>query len=144
MSTRVKLPPGCAGFRKTADNSTIDSDSDSGSGRTVTLEGPDEKALMKSQHRAIGLVTPETWTIGTKRGRWCGWCARIWQAWSVVCPRCGEETAELEPADPADPAEPDGVDAADAVAGAHDPGAPESDALPASIQSIPSTQIQSA
>lgn len=91
MSTRVKLPPGCTGFRKASDNSVIDGKS----GGTVTLEGPDEKSLLKSQHRAIGLVTPETWTIGTKKGRYCVPCSRMWQAWSEVCPRCGCETEEV-------------------------------------------------
>lgn len=88
MSQRVQLPPGCSGFR-CADGSVYSAKP----GTSVVLEDHHASSLAKSQHQSIGLVkSGESFSIGTKKGRWCPACSRVWQAWSVACPRCGAET----------------------------------------------------
>lgn len=89
---RTKVPPGCVGFR-TRDGRTIDKNADG----SVTLEGRDEQLFKKSVHKGVGLVsTEETWTLGTKKGRYCKPCIRLWNVWNDVCPKCGKPTEDAE------------------------------------------------
>ena len=87
MGTRAHLPPGCGGFT-CADGTRYDTRP----GGTVTLDDRHAKALAASQYAGTGFIRAESFTIGTREGRWCRPCRRLWQAWSVVCPRCGHTT----------------------------------------------------
>ena len=87
MSERITLPPGCAGFT-TADGRTLKAKP----GGTITLEDNDAKRLMRSQHASIGLISKQSFRLGTRDGRWCTGCRRLWQGWSLECPRCGAST----------------------------------------------------
>jgi hypothetical protein len=97
MGQRVELPPGCGGFR-CADGTVYRAKP----GSAVTLEDNHATALRNSQHHSIGLVTPPSFQLGTKEGRWCVECNRLWQAWSHTCPKCGAFTM-IESAMSADP-----------------------------------------
>jgi hypothetical protein len=95
MSETFTLPPGCQGFT-TAGGETLRPNSNG----TITLEDHHASRLKASAHKSIGLVTSQSFRLGTKTGRWCSACKRLWQAWSATCPRCGDEThaeAEHEP-----------------------------------------------
>src|SRR5579875_21758 len=84
----VNLPPGCGGFT-CADGTRYDTRP----GTALTLEDRHARDLAKSQYAQAGFITAESFTLGTKKGRWCRPCRRLWQAWSQVCPKCGQPTA---------------------------------------------------
>lgn len=83
MGERVNLPPGCGGFT-CADGTRYDAKP----GTSVTLEDKHAAKLRKSNHRAIGLVTPMSYALGTKDGMRCPACRFLGQAWTTECPRC--------------------------------------------------------
>ncbi len=83
MSERVTLPPGCAGFT-TADGRTLKAKA----GTSIVLDDRDAAVLKRSEHASIGLVTSQSFRLGTRDGRWCEECRRLWQGWSLQCPKC--------------------------------------------------------
>ncbi len=91
MSVRVKLPPGCSGV-DSRDGTKYTSNRPGG---TVTIN--DQHAAEMSRSKRTGsdngmLSLKESWSFGTRTGRWCGTCRRLWNSWSIVCPKCGRDT----------------------------------------------------
>jgi hypothetical protein len=90
---RVQMPPGCVGFRDRNTGRSIDANRQG----FVDLDDSDAKRLKKSFHSGVGLVsTEETFSIGTKKGRWCRSCNRVWNAWNKICSKCGADTIPEE------------------------------------------------
>jgi hypothetical protein len=88
MPTRVTVPPGCRGL-----------DSRDGTKYKATRSGTvtiDDDRHVSELKRSGGLMlsSQETWSFGTKTGRWCASCGRMWNAWSVTCPKCGRDTED--------------------------------------------------
>jgi hypothetical protein len=86
MGERFNLPPGCAGFTS-ADGSRISAKA----GTSVVLEDHHAARLKKSAHASIGLVTPMSYALGTKKSTLCPACNFLGQAWTTECPRCQTE-----------------------------------------------------
>jgi hypothetical protein len=83
MGERFNLPPGCAGFTS-VDGSRISAKA----GTSVVLEDHHAARLKKSAHASIGLVTPMSYALGTKKSTLCPACNFLGQAWTTECPRC--------------------------------------------------------
>jgi hypothetical protein len=93
MGERFNLPPGCAGFTS-ADGTRYNAKA----GTSVVLEDHHADRLKKSAHNTVGLVTPMSYALGTKKSTRCTstGCHFIGQAWTTECPRCGSEMEQLD------------------------------------------------
>jgi hypothetical protein len=84
---RVTVPDGCR--RLDMEDGTRYR---AGAGGHVEVSSEHEAALRRGWYGQSGVISGQSFTLGTKTGRWCGACRRAWQAWSTTCPRCHGET----------------------------------------------------
>lgn len=84
---RVTVPDGCKKLEM-EDGTKYKA----GAGGHVDVTDDHASALRRGWYGQAGVITGQSYTLGTKTGRWCGACKRMWQSWSACCPRCERET----------------------------------------------------